>query len=81
MDSELTPQNEHFLRQVLSDGVFADRSEMLNAAVELLRQHEALKEDLRTGADQVARGECGPLDFEALKARVRERVTQAQGIS
>jgi antitoxin ParD1/3/4 len=73
MSSNLSPENEQFLEYVVSLGIYHDRGEALDKAVELLKRRERLIRDVNEGIDQLERGEGAPLDIEAVKEEVRRR--------
>jgi Arc/MetJ-type ribon-helix-helix transcriptional regulator len=73
MSSSLSPENERFLEQVVSLGLYHDRGEALDKAVELLRRRERLIRDVDEGIEQLERGEGVPLDIQAVKDAVRQR--------
>lgn len=70
----LSPENEQFLERAVSVGMYHDRSEALDKAVELLRQREQLIRDVNVGIEQLERGEGMPLDIKEIKAAVRARL-------
>lgn len=74
MSTNLSPENEHFLERVVSVGMFNNRDEALDRAVELLRCREELIREVNKGIDQLERGEGVPLDIEGVKSAVRERL-------
>ena len=71
MSSSLSPENERFLEHAVSVGMYHDRGEALDRAVELLRRREQLIRDVNSGIEQLQRGEGVPLDIEQIKAAVR----------
>ena len=73
MSSGLSPENEQFLEHIVSLGIYHDRGEALDKAVELLRRREQLIQDVDEGIEQLERGEGVPLDIEAVKDMVRRR--------
>jgi antitoxin ParD1/3/4 len=74
VSTNLSPENEQFLERAVSVGMYHDRSEALDRAVELLRRREELIRDVNQGVEQLERGEGIPLNIEAIKATVRERL-------
>ena len=74
MSSQLSPENEQFLEQAVAIGMFHDRDEAIDRAVELLRRREQLIRDVNKGIEQLERGEGVPLDIEQIKTLVRERL-------
>jgi Arc/MetJ-type ribon-helix-helix transcriptional regulator len=71
MNSHLSPENEQFLERAVAVGMYHDRGEALDRAVELLRRREQLVRDVNEGIEQLERGEGMPLDIEAIKTAVR----------
>jgi len=74
MNSNLSPENEQFLERAVSVGMYHDRGEALDRAVELLRRREQLIQDVNKGIEQLEHGEGVPLDIEQIKTLVRERL-------
>jgi antitoxin ParD1/3/4 len=71
MSTQLSPENERYLQNVVSSGIFHDRGEALDRAVELLKNRELLIRDVNLGIEQLERGEGIPFELEAIKAEVR----------
>ena len=74
MNSNLSPENEQFLERAVSVGMFHNRDEALDRAVELLRRREQLIRDVNKGIEQLERGEGMPLDIEQVKQAVHARL-------
>ncbi len=74
MSTGLSPENEQFLDHVVSLGIYHDRGEALDRAVELLRHREQFIRDVNEGIEQLERCEGVPLDIEAIKATVHARL-------
>lgn len=77
---KLSPQTEAFLDQQVAEGVFADRSQAIEAAIELLRRKSEILRKIDEGRSQIDRGESLTLDsagitelFDQLKERARRR--------
>ena len=77
MSSDLSPENEQFLDRAVSVGMYHDRIEALDRAVELLRRREQLIRDVNKGIEQLERGEGIPLDIEEIKAFVRDKLASS----
>ena len=75
MNSNLSPENEQFLEHAIEVGMYHDRGEAMDKAVELLRQREQLVSNVNEGIEQLERGEGVPLDIEAIKTTMRSRLT------
>ncbi len=69
MSDVITPENEAFIKQIVQKGSYKDRSDALNAAVELLRSREELLEKIDKGTRQLRNGEFTVYDAESLRAR------------
>jgi Arc/MetJ-type ribon-helix-helix transcriptional regulator len=76
VSSSLSPENEQFLERAISVGMYHDRDEAIDRAVELLRRREQLIRDVNKGVEQLERGEGVPLDIERVKTAVRERLEE-----
>jgi len=74
MSSNLSPENEQFIESAISVGLYHNREEALDSAVELLRSRKQLICDVNEGIEQLERGKGVPLDIEAIKATVRRRL-------
>ena len=59
--SEITPDNERFIRDLLAEGRYKDRGEVLNEAVRLLRDNASTIDAIQEGLDSIGRGEGRPL--------------------
>jgi Arc/MetJ-type ribon-helix-helix transcriptional regulator len=78
MSSNLSPENEQFLEHAVSVGMYHDRDEALDRAVELLRRRERLIRDVNQGIEQLERGEGVSFDIEKLEAAVQMRLERTQ---
>jgi len=65
MSTGLSPQNELFIDHVVARGVFHDRAEALDEAVELLRRRQELLDHIDEGTRQLRNGEGIELRGEA----------------
>jgi antitoxin ParD1/3/4 len=74
MGTTLSPKNEQYIDKVVSMGLFRDRNEALNKAVELLKRREALIRDVNLGIEQLERSEGVPFDIEKIKADFHNRL-------
>lgn len=55
--TQLTPQQQSVLDILQATGRYADEQQVLDEALELLRQRDDLREKLQVGLDQLDRGE------------------------
>jgi putative addiction module CopG family antidote len=69
MSIDLSPQNEQFIRHAVARGIFHNREEALDEAVELLRRRQELLDHIDEGTRQLHNGEgIELLGEEALRA-------------
>ncbi len=61
MASDISPSNEQFIEHAILAGRFGSRSELLDAAVSLLRDEEETLAAIREGLASIERGEGVPL--------------------
>ena len=80
MSNELSSDSESFIQQQVALGVYRNRTDAIEAGVELLRQHKALLDRLDEGRQELDEGEYVEFDgeglrqfFENLKTRARRR--------
>jgi len=57
VSTDLSPQNEQFIQHSLARGVFHDRGEALDEAVELLKRRQELLDHIDRGTQQLRDGE------------------------
>jgi Arc/MetJ-type ribon-helix-helix transcriptional regulator len=74
MSSDISAEHEQFIQGEIAAGVFQDRSEALDAAVELLRRRRQLIRDVNAGIDQLEDGRRVSLDPDRIKATIRQRL-------
>ena len=82
MSTDLSPENEKFIADMLARGKYGSREEALDAGVELLRKRDELVDRLRESRRQLDAGEFTEYDGESLKARfdeLKRRVTSPEG--
>lgn len=81
MNVSLTPELDGFVRAYVNDGQYGSSSEVVRAALRLLRERDLerdaklawLRGEIQKGTDS---GPPGPMDFAALKRRGRERLAR-----
>ncbi len=74
MSIDISPENERYIDHAVATGMFRDRSQALNAAIELLKQREQLIRDVNLGIEQLEKGQGKPLDVEAIMAQIGQRL-------
>lgn len=57
MSTDLSPENEQFIKQAIACGVFQDRAQALDEAVALLRRRKELLDQIDEGTRQLRDGE------------------------
>jgi antitoxin ParD1/3/4 len=83
MNISLTPQLKELVKRKVESGLYGSASEVMREALRLLeeRDHhrsmrlEELRAEMRKGLNS---GELTPLDMDAIKARGRKRLAEAQ---
>jgi Arc/MetJ-type ribon-helix-helix transcriptional regulator len=76
MSAEISAENERYLQQVVDRGIYRDRAEAIDEAVELLKRRDQLRSDVHSGIEQADRGEL--LDAEDVFRRLEERAHQIE---
>ena len=61
MSTEMSPDNEAFIRHAVETGQFMSRQHALDAAVHLLREEAATTSAIQAGLSSIERGEGIPL--------------------
>jgi antitoxin ParD1/3/4 len=82
MDVSLKPDLEKFVAERLKGGQYADASQIINEALEVLQEqedftpkHEAyLRQELRRGLEQLDHGQLADFDAEKIIAQERQRL-------
>jgi plasmid stabilization system protein ParE len=74
MSDNLSPENELFLNHAVAAGMYLNREEALDRAVELLKRREKLIRDVNKGIEQLNRGEGKPLDIEQILSTIRGKL-------
>jgi Arc/MetJ-type ribon-helix-helix transcriptional regulator len=74
MSIDLSPENEIYIDQAVANGLFQDRHQALNTAIELLKQRERLIRDVNSGIEQLEMGLGEPFDIDGIMAEIDERL-------
>lgn len=74
MSINITPENESFLQQAISTGMFHDRGEAINTAIDLLKRRSQLISDVNAGIEELERGMGKPFDVESIMAAIDARL-------
>ena len=77
MSNDLSPENEQFIQQAVTAGVFPDRRQALDEAVGLLKKRQELLGHIEEGTEQLRNGDFVEYDQEELRHFFDE--VQAQG--
>jgi hypothetical protein len=85
MSSGLSPENELFIQQAVSAGVFPDREHALDEAVGLLKNRQGILAHVDEGTRQLRNGDFVEFDqaglrkfFDEIQARGRTRYEESQ---
>jgi len=79
MSTDLSPQNEQFLSHAVAKGVFRDRAEAMDQAVDLLRRRQELLDHIDKGTRQLRNGEGVQLHGDGELRAFFDRI-QAEGM-
>ena len=87
MKIALTPEMHKFVKEKVKAGHFRSPSEVIDSALTVLKESEALtpqaitdlRREVRVGLEQLDRGDGRPWDLKAAKARVRQRTAREKG--
>ncbi len=76
MASELSPDRDAVIEQLVAGGIFSARHEALNHAVDLLREEAETVAAVREGLESMQRGEGIPLEEAARELRARHQIAE-----
>ena len=79
MSTDLSPENEQFLQQVVAAGVFPDRGQALDEAVGLLRRRQELLAHIEESTQQLRSGDFLEFDQEGMRRFFNE--VQTEGLA
>jgi len=83
----LKPELEKFIAEKLKAGQYADASDVVNEALEVLKEQEQftpeheeyLRREVRRGLDQLEHGESAQFNAESIIAEERRRLAAQRG--
>jgi antitoxin ParD1/3/4 len=86
MELTMSPELEQIVRQKVESGHYASPDDVIREALQLLDDRdrlrawkfEELRQDIAEGIEQADQGMVAPLDMEAIRAKVAERL-RSQG--
>ena len=67
MKSDLSPENEQFIQELLHDGAYGTRADVLDDALRVLKQRRDLLRHIDTGTEQLQNGQYTDYDEESLR--------------
>lgn len=80
MNITITSEGQRVIEEQVRSGQYQNAEQVVEDALHLLEERRRAEEDpanierlrklVKVGLDQLDRGECGPLDFDALRARL-----------
>jgi Arc/MetJ-type ribon-helix-helix transcriptional regulator len=73
MGIELTPEVQNLVQGIYSRGQYASEAEVLSTALQLLKQRDQLRMELRQGIEELDRGERLPA--QDVFAELRQRAS------
>ena len=82
MSVSLTPDLEQVVRRKVESGLYLSTDDVLREALRLLDDRdrlramklEELRKEIAVGIEQVERGEVAPLDMDAIRSKVTDRL-------
>lgn len=77
MSVNITPDLERLVQTIMRDGEYADESEVLREALMLLEQRDRLRDEIRTGLEELDRGER--IDAQTVFDELRGRAAMIAG--
>lgn len=73
------PDLDAYVQQKIASGQFQSREEFAAEAIRMYREFEArrlrMKADIAASLEQADRGQCEPLDMDAIKQQLCEQVS------
>jgi len=81
MGIDISPQHEDFVRCELESGRYNSEQELVNEAIDLLRQRQGVLAKLQIGVEQLRSGECtqyGPADRARFLADILGRPMESE---
>lgn len=76
MSSELSPDHDAIIDKLVATGLFSDRRQALNHAVDLLREEAETVVAISEGLRSIERGEGMPLDDAVRQLRARFKIPE-----
>jgi Arc/MetJ-type ribon-helix-helix transcriptional regulator len=76
MSTGISPENEQYIDNAVATGLFHDRGQAINTAIELLKRREQLIRDVNSGIDQLEKGLGRPFDIDVIMAQIDERLSE-----
>lgn len=76
----LPPDLEEFVAQAVASGEYGSAAEVVEHGLRALKERkhrrDALREEIRIGLEQLDRGEGQPLDIDAIKTEIHQRLSR-----
>ena len=72
MISDVAPSQEAFIADALARGLYKDRKELVQTAIELLRRRQEILDEVQLGLHELRTGDCLELDDAGLDALASE---------
>ena len=74
MSTGMSPENEQYIDRAVASGLFQDRGQAINTAIELLKRRERLIRDVNSGIEQIEKGHGRPFDIDSIVSQIDERL-------
>jgi Arc/MetJ-type ribon-helix-helix transcriptional regulator len=78
MVSDVSQAHEAFITDALTRGLFKDRKELLQSAIDLLRRKQEILDEVRMGVRELETGDCLELDDAGLDALGRQIASEGR---
>jgi Arc/MetJ-type ribon-helix-helix transcriptional regulator len=76
MSTGLSPENDNYIDLAVATGLFQNRDQAINTAVELLKRREGLIREVNSGIEQLEKGLGEPFDIETIMAEIDEQLSK-----
>lgn len=81
MSIDISPENERFIQNQIASGAYQNRSDAIDAGIELLRRRDELLHRIDRGRRQLNEGDCRDYDDQSLAERFNQLKQRAQGVA
>jgi Arc/MetJ-type ribon-helix-helix transcriptional regulator len=76
MSIGISLENEQYIDSTVASGLFQDRGQALNTAIELLKRRERLIRDVNHGIEQIEEGQGKPFDIDVIMGQIDDKLPE-----